>query len=208
MLKLNKVFVAGMLVFTGFCSRLHAQDIHFGIKAGPEFGKVDGKSLTSAYKAGYQAGAFAEIRFDKWGIQPEVLFSQTNTETKDGNALSQVGASALIPNVKAKLNYLSVPVLVNLKIINILDFQVGPQFNVSTSKEHGLSNEVKSAFKSGEVDAAAGFQLRVAKFRAYARYNIGLTGVKSSATEDNTNTNDGSTWRRQAFQFGIGYAIF
>lgn len=206
MLKLNKFFFTGLFVFAGFCSRVNAQDIHFGIKAGPEFGKVGGKSFTSAYKAGYQAGAFAEIRFDKWGIQPEVLFSQTNTETKDGSAFNNVNAGALLPSTKAKLNYLSIPILVNLKIINILDFQVGPQFNVSTSKEHGLSNEVKSAFKSGEVDAAAGFQLRISKLRAYARYNIGLTGLKSSSIDGVTQ--DGSTWRRQAFQFGIGYAIF
>lgn len=206
MLNLKKTLVLGTVLTTAFATQSRAQDIHLGIKAGPEFGKVDGKSLTSAYKAGYQIGAFATVDFGKWGIQPEVFFSQTNTETKDQSALSQIGASALKPNFKAKLNYLSVPILLNYKLINILDFQVGPQFNVSTSKAHGLQNEVKSAFSSGEVDAVAGLQLKVAKFRVYTRYNIALTGVKSSATSDATTEN--STWRRQAFQFGVGYAFF
>lgn len=181
-----------------------AQRIHFGLKGGPEFGKVSGKAFTSSYRAGYQLGAFAEIGFKKWAIQPEVLFSQTNTKTVDESALNNANASALVPSYKAKLNSLFVPIMINYRLLPILDLQFGPQFEVATSKASGLTNEVKSAFKSGAVDAAAGLQLRISKFRAYGRYYIGLTGVKNSELD---NVVENQSWHRQAFQFGVGFTI-
>ena len=55
---------------------------HVGVKAGANIFKVDGKSFKEEFKFGYNLGAFAEIYFsEKWGVQPEVLWNQTNYRT-------------------------------------------------------------------------------------------------------------------------------
>ena len=52
---------------------------------GANLGKIDGESFKDGYNFGYVAGAYVDIGINKnWGIQPELLFSQTNT-TIDSN---------------------------------------------------------------------------------------------------------------------------
>ena len=59
-----------------------AQGFHLGIKAGANLFKVNGESFNQEFQFGYVVGAFSEINFTpNWGIQPEMLFSQTNYRT-------------------------------------------------------------------------------------------------------------------------------
>jgi hypothetical protein len=59
-----------------------AQGFHIGAKGGVNLFKVDGKSFDEEFQFGYTLGAFSEINFNKkWGIQPEVIWNQTNTRT-------------------------------------------------------------------------------------------------------------------------------
>ena len=63
-------------------SRIQAQSFHLGVKAGTNLSKIDGRSFDNGFQWGFTAGAFAELNIDKkWGIQPEVLFSQSKTQT-------------------------------------------------------------------------------------------------------------------------------
>ena len=62
----------------------YAQEFHLGAKAGANLGKVEGVAYDKNFKLGYQLGGFVEFDFnDSWGLQGEVLFSQTNTELRD-----------------------------------------------------------------------------------------------------------------------------
>jgi hypothetical protein len=174
-----------------------AQGFHVGVKAGANIFKVDGKSFNDEFKFGYNLGAFAEINFSqKWGIQPELLWNQTNYRT--GNDFS-----ALYPNgkndVKGKLNYISIPILLTYRPVKIFSLQLGPQFGIMTSQDKDLLGETKEAFKSGDFSMLGGAQLNLGGLRIGGRYVVGLTNINDIDNKEK--------WKNQGFQLYLGYAI-
>ena len=80
---MKKIFLSALAVIA-FTSVTLAQGFHIGGKVGANMGKIDGESFSDEFKLGYQLGGFAEIDFTKvFGIQPELLWSQTNTKVTD-----------------------------------------------------------------------------------------------------------------------------
>ena len=188
-----------IITLIGGISAVKAQSFHFGLKAGPNLGKISGKSFKDGFEWGYQAGAWATLDLsEKIGIQPEIIFSQTNTKTMNSQD-AQIG-NILKPNLKAHLNYLSIPILVNINTSDLVTFQVGPQFSINTTKGDNLVQSGKDAFKGGDVAAVGGIQLNLSKFRVYGRYVIGITKINDVTDQDK--------WRAQNFQFGVGYKLF
>jgi Outer membrane protein beta-barrel domain len=174
-----------------------AQGLSLGLKAGANLGKVSGQSFKNEFTLGYHAGGFATIDFSKkFGIQPEVLFSQTNVDT--ANNFSQVYNFNHID--KIKLQYLTIPVLLNYNVAKILTIQAGPQFGILMDKNKSLLENGKDAFKSQNFSIVAGIQLNLLKFRAYGRFVGGMTDISNIGSAD--------TWKTQAIQLGVGYSIF
>lgn len=174
-----------------------AQGVHVGFKAGANMFKVDGKSFKNEFKFGYNLGAFAEINFDqKWGIQPELLWNQTNYRTGDGfGSLYPDG----VDNVKGKLNYISIPLLLTYRPVKVLSLQAGPQYGVLTSQDKDLLGETKEAFKNGDFSLLGGAQLNLGALRAGARYVIGLSDINDVGSQEK--------WKNQGWQVYLGFAI-
>ncbi|HMR85707.1 MAG TPA: outer membrane beta-barrel protein, partial [Niabella sp.] len=101
--------------------------------------------------------------------------------------------------VKAKLNYLSVPILVNLRLIGPLHIEAGPQFGILMNKEKNLLENGEQAFKKGDFSMVGGAGLNISSFRLTARYVIGLSDIKDVAVQDQ--------WKNQALQFSVGIAF-
>lgn len=194
MKKRSLVLLAGLLC----CSLMGiSQGLHFGFKAGANIFKVDGKSFKDEFKFGYHLGAFGEIYFtSKFGIQPELLFSQTNFRT--GNDFDNVYPNG-IGDVKGKLNYLSVPVLFSYRPIKLFSFQLGPQFGTLLNQDKNLVSNGKEAFKKGDISLLAGAQLNLLKFKAGARYVIGLNDINDVGTSNK--------WKNQGFQVYVGLRV-
>src|SRR5450755_1546743 len=143
---MKKVSFIIFSVFILSASRIQAQGIHIGIKAGVNLGQVNGRSFDDGYKVGFSAGGFAELNFtSKWGIQPEVLFNQTNTTTV--NSFNEIIPQG-INNQSTKLNYLSIPILLSYKPIPLLSFQLGPQFGILMNSSQTIVGNGKNAFKT------------------------------------------------------------
>jgi hypothetical protein len=176
----------------------HAQGLHLGIKAGANLFKVDGESFSQEYKFGYNIGAFSEINFTpNIGIQPELLFNQTNYRT--GTQFSDLYSGG-INNYEGKLSYLSIPVLLNLRPIPLLSILVGPQFGILLNKNEHLTYQAQQAFKSGDFSLVGGAQLNLASIKVGARYVIGLNNIND--------VNDQSSWKNQGWQLYAGFRIF
>ncbi|QEC69662.1 PorT family protein [Panacibacter ginsenosidivorans] len=172
----------------------NAQGFHLGAKAGANLGKIDGTSFKDEFNLGYQLGGFAEIDFTKgFGIQPEVLFSQTNTTVTDEPL------SGLKGGEKINLNYISVPVLLRLNASKLLTFHVGPQFSILTNNHKTTAGNVVDAFKGGDFAMVAGAQVNLGMLKVYGRYNIGLSDIKDVSDQGN--------WKSQQIQFGVGIKI-
>ena len=175
-----------------------AQGIHFGVKAGANLFKVDGQPFSSEYKFGYNLGVFSEINFTpNLGIQPELLFNQTNYRT--GQNFGDLYSTSY-NNYEGKLNYLSIPVLLNLRPIPLLSILVGPQFGILLNQQEHLVANAKDAFKKGDLSLVGGAQLNLASIKVGARYVIGLNNIND--------VDDQNSWKNQGWQLYAGFRIF
>jgi hypothetical protein len=196
------------LLATALC--LHfgasAQSFSLGVTGGANLSKINSTSFNSAFKAGYLAGAYAQIRFGKhWGIQPEVLFMQSQTTTD--NSFNQLYGSQLTdPNnfKNIKLDYLGIPVLLTYRILGIIDLQAGPQFSMLMNKDNTLLQNGQNAFKGGDVTLLAGGEVHILRLRVYARYGWGLGNVNNLSASQASNAD---TWKNQSIQLGVGINI-
>jgi len=196
-----KKFLLASFTATCFFLTTQAQEpgLNFGVKVGANMNKIDGQSFKDGFTFGYQAGLFAELNFSKRiGIQPEVLWTESKTRTSDrfSGIYTGIGTNTISD---VKLNYLTIPVLLNIRPANILTFQVGPQFGILVNKDESLLQNGKDAFKSGDFSMVGGGQLNLLKFRIYGRYAVGLSDIND--------IDDRDSWKNQAIQVGIGYAF-
>ena len=136
-------------------------------------------------------------REKKWSIQPEVLFNQVSTDTSDKfSELYNINADKVS---KIKLNYLSIPILLNYNLSKGISLQAGPQFGILMSQSKGLLQNGKDAFKTGDFSMLGGLQLKFSSIRLYGRYAIGLSNLNDIDNRDK--------WKNQSIQLGIGLTI-
>lgn len=185
-----------LLVAAGLQSQ--AQGFHLGIKAGANLFKVDGESFSQQFQFGYMAGAFTQVYVNsKWGLQPELNFNQTNYRT--GSNFSSVVPDG-VDDVKGKLDWLTIPVLLSYRPVPVLSLLAGPQFGILLDQDEHLVNNAGDAFKKGDVSLVGGAQVNLGPVMAGARYVVGLTNLN-----DVTNQ---STWRNEGWQLYAGFRIF
>jgi len=190
-------------LFSLFAALLIAQammaQFHVGVKAGANVTKVDGKSFKDEFRYGYHLGGFMEIRAgNKFVIQPEVLWNQYATKL-DSN-YKNVYNDVFNGNANVKLNYLSIPIVVNYKLIgSFLSLQAGPQFGILIDQSKTLLQNGGNAFKRGDLSMLAGVQFKVLAFRLNARYAIGLNNISDLP--------DDGKWKSQGFQVSVGFAL-
>lgn len=166
-----------------------------GIKGGVNMSKVDGRAFKDEFRTGYHLGGFLEFGLgDRFGLQPEVLFNQINTRR------DTTFSSVFTPNFSdVKLNYLSIPILLNYKVGNVLSLQAGPQVGILMSQDKTLLRNGQDAFKDGEFSMAGGAQLKFSKIRLQGRYVVGLNDV--------SDLGDQNKWKNQAIQLSLGLAL-
>ena len=194
----SKSIVLSLLLVSFAVIHSQAQGVHVGIKAGANIFKVDGQGYSEGFHFGYNAGAFAELNWnDHWGVQPEVLFNQTNYRT--GNQFSSIYPDGL-NDVKGKLNYLSIPLLLSYRPVKLLSIQAGPQFGILLNQDKHLVESGKDAFKKGDFSLVGGAQLNLANVAVGARYVIGLTDINDVTSDQK--------WKNQGFQVYAGFRFF
>ena len=192
---MKRAFLPLFTLLMFIVSTASAQQFKLGVKAGANLGKIEGKTFNDGFDLSYQIGGFSEIDFGKWGIQPEVLFSQTKTQyTQNTGDILDLN---LGDNVK--LNYLSIPVLLRINSGKLITLNVGPQFSILMNPHETTLQNGKDAFKSGDLGMVGGIQLNLAMLRVYGRYVVGLNNIN-----DIGNSNK---WRNQQLQLGVGLKL-
>ena len=183
-----------------FVSQALMAQFHVGVKAGANIFKVDGQSFKNQFRYGYHVGGFAEIGLgEKWGIQPEVLFSQVSTSL-DSNYKSIYQDFFNSDQRKVRLGYLSIPILLNYKLIgNFLTLQAGPQFGVLIDKNKELVKNGAEAFKNGDFSMVGGVQVKLSSLRVTGRYVVGLSNISDIGNRDQ--------WKSQGLQVSVGVAL-
>ena len=183
-----------------FISSVSMAQFHIGIKGGANFTKVDGQSFKDQFRYGYHLGGFAEIGLgNKFSLQPEVLFNQYSTRL-DSNYNHVYEDVFNSDQSKVKLNYLSVPILLNYRLIgNFLTLQAGPQFSILMNQDKTLLQNGGKAFSDGDFAMLGGVQLKLSALRITGRYSIGLKNINDIDNRDK--------WTNQGFQLSLGLAL-
>ena len=185
------------LIISSF-SKINAQNIHFGIKAGTNISNISGRSFEGGFQWGFSGGAFAELKVSKkWGLQSELMFNAIKAQTAGNFNLIYLEG---VPNRSISLNYLSLPVLLTYKPIPLLSFQAGPQFGLLMNTSQNIMVNGGKTFKTGDFSLIAGVQLDLDKFKTGIRYVYGLTNINHSEDID--------PWKIQGFQVYLGLRIF
>lgn len=184
-----------LLVFSFLTLTLQAQ-IGLGVKAGVNMAQqritdID-LDLDSDEIAGSTWGGFLEIPFGEgtFALQPEFL-------------VVQKGGKLSLPNIKTTINYIEVPILLKLKVINsnLIDINLlgGPSFGYARSGEHLEDNAVvKINFGNDNIQrfdlgmqGGGSVELQLGSLRAFGdvRYLFGISDVDS--TDSRTVNNKG-----------------
>lgn len=181
-----------------------AQQVAIGIKAGPNFARFDANSTVAtnySNRTGWHAGAFVLLRGERFGFQPELIFSQQG---------SKFSYDVNNPSVNSNFSYVNIPLIFKLYTIAGLNLQVGPQIGFLTKAEFEQPNnteDVKNQLKSTDVSLGLGvgwdlpFGLSID-----ARYNLGLND-----NGDGLTTPSGAPMtdvKNQVIQVSAGFKLF
>lgn len=195
MTTISKKFIALCTVI--LCSTIvQAQDFSFGPKVGYNNAKLEGKSWDVFHDNnsldGYHVGLFAEIRFNKFAIQPEVYYSseggQWNTSINNVNVEHDFN-----------LNYVHVPLMLKYYLTNGIAIEAGPQAGFLTDSNMKFSDLDPESPKFNEFDFSVNVGLSInlpLNLMISARYNAGLTNVIDEPNVD---------WKNRVMQLSLGY---
>ena len=203
MKKLIKLFSTGALLCTAIVSYAqsttgNAMSPHFGVKGGVNFATITGDDFGNPDpRPSFHVGALVEMPItEMFSLQAEALYSGQGFESDiDGGIFGGDG------KVEYQLDYINVPVLAKVYVLDGLSLEVGPQFSFKVNEEidfdanaDGGDWDVDEA-KDFEFGVAAGltFQTSMGLF-ATGRYNYGFTEIIENTDAKNS-----------VFQIGIGY---
>lgn len=192
-MKKNLVKLSAIIALMLLTTAAYAQEFHIGAKAGANLGKIAGVAYKDNFKLGYQIGGFLEFDFtDKWGLQGEVLFNQSNTEIR--NSYKQVWDEKF--NKNKTLDYVSVPVLLKYNPNEFLSLHAGPQFSFLTNSEDCTWENGKKLFKDTDFSIVAGLEVKILNpLYVYGRYVWGYSDINKALSEKAT---------LQQVQIGVG----
>jgi len=170
-----------------------------GAKAGANLVKVEGSSFKDEFRYGYHLGGFAEIGVvKKLTIQPEVLFSQYSM-TLDSSFKSVYENVLNSEQTHVKLNYLSIPILLNYRLLGPIYLQAGPSVSILMNHDKNLLQNGGDAFKKGDFAMIGGAQVRISRLYLTGRYVVGLSNIND--------IDDKEKWKSQAIQLSVGLSL-
>ncbi len=170
-----------------------------GVKAGLDLTKISGLSFEQAYRVNYVAGGYVTLNLGGlFGLQPELLFSQTSANTVTGftDLYQSIGKIDL---QRAKLDYMSIPILLNFGGDQI-KFQLGPQFSLLTNSSESFWTNGRQAFQSGNYAFDLGVWINLPlRLSASVRYVAGFYDINA--------INSADTWKTSELQICAGFRL-
>ena len=177
---MRKLFLGLGIVISGF-----AFSQQFGLKAGLNVSDINNGASGTDMKAktGLYVGVTATIPVsDEFSVQPELIYNQLGAKTN----LYDFGG--IIGNVSTttKLDYISLPVMLQYNFPSNFYLELGPEFSYMVSAKQGLSTSIISPSTDINMDYlnrlnvgagfGAGYNLNK-NIGISARYTLGLTGL-------------------------------
>ena len=177
----------------------HENFFKFGAKAGVNINKITGQSYNSGFNYNFQVGGFMQLNFsDVFGLQPEISFVQTQSEFSNdpNNVYDDLFGGGT--QHKAKLNYLEVPLLLNINVgpSKRVNLQFGPAYGGLLKQTVDSLKSNGNIYKNSDWSAIGGLWIQLPLINIGARYKLGLTNIND--------IDDREKWKSQAIQIFAG----
>lgn len=201
MKKITTLFLFVFLLIT-YQSYSQAR-VGIGIKGGVNFNwfKADIQNTTTIVKQDHHVGLFTLVKFNKIGIQNDIIYSRQGTYIRPDASLN--------PDIDKYIydfTYINVPIVVKYYLFKSFNVFSGPQIGILLNAEgvefdQGYYNEgvdVSDQYKKTDFTWCAGlgwdwrFGLSID-----ARYNLGLSDIQNDSNIAST--------KNRGIQFSIGY---
>jgi hypothetical protein len=189
MRKLFLMAALAVFVFGTTC----AQDISIGAKGGLNLASVNGDDTDEVDgRTAFHIGGVVNIELSElFALQPEIVYSAQGFKTNED--FGDEGNQEVI----GKLDYINIPVLADITLIEGLSLQGGPQFGINITSEvevDGQTEEIEDV-ESLDIAAAIGAQLELPMGLFFqVRYVAGLTEIVKDAEIQNSNISLSVGW--------------
>jgi hypothetical protein len=192
-----KKFMLFALLLIGIYTEAQ-EKIGIGIKVGQNLTSVNSVAV-DRHAASYHGGVTFQVGLtDKISLVPEVLLSQTKLSTNP-SIMDVLGDNSLRPETY-HLNYMMVPLLVQVKPFPMLALQAGPQYGILLDQRKDGKENAQLAFKQGEFSFVGGAKVNLGGFFVYGRYVVGLQNINE--------LQDQAKWKTTQWQLGLGLNLF
>jgi hypothetical protein len=192
-----KKYILIALLPIGLCAGAQ-EKFGIGVKVGQNFSSVNSVAV-DRHSASFHGGVAFQIGLtEKISLVPELLLSQTKLATNSSIAL--VFSDDNLKPETYHLNYLMIPLLVQVKPFSSLLLQAGPQYGILLDHKKDGIESAKLAFQQGEFSFVGGAKVNLGGFFVYGRYVVGLQNISE--------LQDQAKWRTTQWQLGIGLSLF
>ncbi|MDR3025312.1 porin family protein [Chryseobacterium sp.] len=170
--------------------------IKFGLKAGLNVSNLSNMDMKS--KAGFYGGVFMNIPVAKdFSVQPEVLYSNVGAKQKGDS------------NAKLEVEYISIPVMFQYKVIPNLYVEAGPQFSFlmdARLKDSVGSLLLKNATRGFDFGIGLGAGYDITKnIGVNVRYTAGLSDIVNKSHRYLYGYDRTGSVKNGVFQVGVNY---
>ena len=141
--------------------------MRLGVEGGINLANLNGANVGDAFasRVGLAGGAFLGLPLGpSLELQPELLYEQKGGKF-NGNAY--------------QLNYVEVPILLDITFIGPLGLLVGPSFDANVYNS-GVGN-----VNNTDMGLVLGAQLNLDRFLVSGRYEVGLSNISSNTAVQN-----------------------
>lgn len=170
--------------------------IKFGLKAGLNVSNLSNMDLKS--KAGFYGGVFMNIPVAKdFSVQPEVLYSNVGAKQKGDS------------NAKLEIEYISIPVMFQYKVLPNLYVEAGPQFSFlmdARLKDNVGSLHLKDATRGFDFGIGLGAGYDITKnIGVNVRYTAGFSDIVNKSHRYLYGYDRTGSVKNGVFQVGVNY---
>ena len=189
---MKKIILFTALAMFAFTT-VSAQGINVGAKAGLNLASVNGDDTDDVDgRTAFHVGGVVNIEISElFAVQPEIVYSaQGFTQNVDLGDLGSFESTA-------RLDYINIPVLADITLIEGLSLQGGPQFGINVTSEVEVNGETGEldGIESLDIAAAIGAQYELPMGLFFQlRYVTGLTEIAEGGNVKNSNLSVSAGW--------------
>lgn len=164
------------------CGTAMSQEVGFGLKGGLNLATLNFDDPEASYdsRTGYHGGIFLRGKFDRIGIQPEILLYTYKGEIEN----------SLFGTAQESFSYVTIPVMLKFYPVAGLNLQAGPQMSFLIDGERQYNNvlfgsgseDIKDHYKASDLSISVGGGYDFGFGLTFdARYNVGVKDINNAA---------------------------